>query len=96
MASGRRGKPRTAPIQVDPTNFMGTLREMAYMMLEQAATTHQMMDQLGRQPKADHGGNPNGLGVDLEYLKVVEFRGRTHPVLEELLIPTRLIGGLRQ
>ena len=73
MASGRRGKPRTAPIQVDPTNFMGTLREMAYVMRKQAMVAHQIMDQFGRQPKESHGGNPNGLEVDLEYLKFAEF-----------------------
>ena len=33
-----------------------------------------MMDKLGRQHGANHGGNPNGQGVDLEYLKFAEFR----------------------
>ena len=32
------------------------------------------MVQLRRQPKASHEGNPNGPGVDLEYLKFAEFR----------------------
>ena len=53
---------------------MDTMREMAYAMLEQVAAVHQMMDQLGRQPEVGHGGNPNGPGVDLEYLKFIEFR----------------------
>ena len=55
------------------------MREMAYAMREQAATAHQMMDQLGKQPEVGHGGNPNGLGVDLEYLKFAEFRNANPP-----------------
>ena len=43
-------------------------------MREQAATAHQMMDQLGRQPEGGRRGNPNGPKVDLEYLKFAEFR----------------------
>ena len=43
-------------------------------MREQAATTHQMMDQLGKQPKGGHEGNLNGPKVDLEYLKFSKFQ----------------------
>ena len=38
-----------------------------------------MMNQPGRQPKAGHGGNPNGSKVDLEYLKFVEIRKANSP-----------------
>ena len=38
-----------------------------------------MMDQLGRQPEVGHGGNPDSLGVDLEYLKFAEFRKANPP-----------------
>ena len=38
-----------------------------------------MMDQLGRRPEASHGGNTNGPEVDLEYLKLVEFRKANPP-----------------
>ena len=58
---------------------MDIIREMAYAMQEQAIAAHQMMDQLGRQPEVGHGGNPNGLGVDLEYLKFTKFRKANPP-----------------
>ena len=32
------------PTHEDPTNFLGTLRDIAYVMREQVATMHQMMD----------------------------------------------------
>ena len=67
------------PAQEESTKFMDTMREMAYPIWEQAAAAHQMMDQLGRQPKVGYGGNPNGLGVDLEYLKFTEFRKANPP-----------------
>ena len=53
---------------------METMREMAYAMKEQAAAAYQMMDQLGIQPEVGHRGNPNGPGVDLEYLKFAKCR----------------------
>ena len=74
MASGRRGRLRTAPALENPVDFMYTLWEMAYAMWEQATVAHQMMDQLGRQPGAGHDGNPIGPEVDLEYLKFAEFQ----------------------
>ena len=55
------------------------MQEMAHAMREQAAIAHQMMDQLGKQPEVGHGGNPNGLRVDLEYLKFAEFRNANPP-----------------
>ena len=55
------------------------MREQATAAHEQAATVHEMMDQLGRRPESSHGGNPNGLGVDLEYLKFAEFRKVSPP-----------------
>ena len=64
--------------QEDRTDFMDTMRELAYAMLEQAATTHQMMDRLGRRLEAGHGGNPHGLGAYLYYLKFAKFR-KTNP-----------------
>ena len=79
MASGRRGRPRTEPAQEETTEFMNTMREMAYAMREQAAAATQMMGQLGRQPEVGPRGNPNGLGVDLEYLKFAEFRKANPP-----------------
>ena len=48
-------------------------------MQEQATTAHQMMDQLGRQPEVGHRGNPNGQGMDLEYLKFTNFRKANSP-----------------
>ena len=79
MASGRRGRPRTEPVQEGPADFMDTMREMAHAMREQAAAAPQMMDQLGRPPKASHGGNPHGPGADLDYLKFAEFRKANPP-----------------
>ena len=49
------------------------------MQWVQAAAAHQMMDQLRRRPKAGHEGNPNGPGMDLEYLKFAEFRKVNSP-----------------
>ena len=54
-----------APIREDPADFMGTMREMAYTMREEATAAHQMIDQLGRRLEAGHGGNPNGPEMDL-------------------------------
>ena len=71
MASSRRGRAKHA--LEDPVGFMGTLREMAYIMREQAAAAHQMMEQMGKQLEECHGGNPYGAKVDLEYLKFAEF-----------------------
>ena len=48
MASERRGRPHTTLAQEDPADFMDMMREMAHAMREQAATAHQMTDQLGR------------------------------------------------
>ena len=36
------------PAQEDPTDFMDTMREMAYAIREQSAAAQQMIDQLGR------------------------------------------------
>ena len=44
MAFGRRGRPQTVPTHEDPANFLGTLWEIEYVMREQAAAAHQMMD----------------------------------------------------
>ena len=82
MASGRRGRPQTTPIQDDPADFIDTMREMAYAMREQVATVHQMIEQLGRLPEAGLGGNPNGPGVDLEYLKFAKFR-KANPLVSK-------------
>ena len=57
---------------------MNTLREMVYTMRKQGATTHQMMDWLGRRPEVGYGENPNGPKLDLEYLKFAEF-GKVNP-----------------
>ena len=54
MASSRRGRPRAESTPKDLADFLGTLREMAYAMREQAAVAHQIMDQLGRRPKPGH------------------------------------------
>ena len=40
MAFGRHGRPRAELAPEDPTDFMGTLREMAYAMKEQATMAH--------------------------------------------------------
>ena len=69
---------------------MDMLREMAYAMREQVATAHQMMDQLGRQPEGDHGGNPNGPEVDLEYLKFAEFRKVNPPSFRGAFDPDKV------
>ena len=74
MAYDRRGRPRSQLALEDLVDFISTLWEMAYMMREQAAAAHQMMDQLGRQPKVGQGGNPIRLEVNLEYLKFAEFQ----------------------
>ena len=75
---------------------MDTLRKMAYAMLEQAATVHQMMNQLGRQLEGGRGGNPNGPEVNLEYLNLQNFEKRTRLVSEEPLIETKMKNGSRQ
>ena len=76
--SGRHGRPRARPAPEHPVDFIGTQWEIAYAMREQAVATHQMMDQLVRQPEEGHGGNPNGPEVDLNYLKFAEFK-KTNP-----------------
>ena len=48
-----------------------------------------MMDQLGRQPKVGHGGNPTDPGVDLEYLKFVEFRKAKLPNFRGVFNPDK-------
>ena len=48
-----------------------------------------MMDQLGRQLEVGHGGNPNGPGVDLEYLKFAEFRKANPPSLKGVFDPNK-------
>ena len=53
------------------------------MVLSLSSEYTAMMDQLGRQPEAGHEGNPNGLGMDLEYLKFVEFRKANPPSFRE-------------
>ena len=58
-------------------------------MLEQAAATYQMMDQLGKQPEVGHGGNPNGPGMDLEYLKFAEFRKVNPPSFRGVCNPNK-------
>ena len=50
-----------------------------YAIREQAVAAYQMINQLGRQPEAGQGGNPNGSEVDLEYLKFAEFRKANLP-----------------
>ena len=89
MAFGRHGRLQAGPAPEDPTDFIGTLWEMTYTMREQVVTTHQMMDQLGRQPKNGHGGNHNGLEVDLEYLKFVEFRKANPPSFKGAFNPDK-------
>ena len=79
MASRGRGRPRIVPTTEDTVDFMDTLREMAYAVCGHIAAAHKMMDQLGRQPEASHGGNSNGPEVDLEYLKFAEFRKANLP-----------------
>ena len=90
MASRGRGRPQAVPTPEGPSEFMDTLREMAYAMREQAAAAHQMMDQLGRQPGAGHGANQNGLGVDLEYLKFTEFRKANPPSFRGAFHPDKV------
>ena len=65
--------------QEESIEFMDTIREMAYAIREHVVAAHQMMDQLGRQLEVSHGGNPNGPGLDLEYLKFAEFRNTNLP-----------------
>ena len=48
-----------------------------------------MMDQLGRQPEVGHGGNFNGPGMDLEYLKFAEFRKANLPSFEGVFTPDK-------
>ena len=69
MASRGCGRHQAESVPKDPTNFMDTQWEMAYAMREQAATAHQMMNKLRRQPEGGCEGNLNGPEVDLEYLK---------------------------
>ena len=76
-SSSRRVQEELAP--KDLTEFICVLQEMAYAMKEQAAVAHQMMEEVGWQPKEGHGGNPNRAKVDLEYLKFAEFRKANPP-----------------
>ena len=86
---------RAAPTREDLANFMDTMHEMAYAMREQAAATHQMMDQLDKWLEAGHGGNlhglgnPHGLGADLDYLKFAEFRKANLPNFRGVFDPDK-------
>ena len=69
---------------------MDMMREMAYGgMREQLAAVTQMMGQLGKQPEISHGGNPNGLGANLEYLKFAEFRKANPPNFRGVFNPDK-------
>ena len=68
---------------------MGTLAEMAYAMREEATTTHLMMEQMGRQPKEGHRGNPNRAEVDLKYLQFEEFRKANPPSFQGTFNPEK-------
>ena len=48
-----------------------------------------MMDQLGRRPEVGHGGNSNGLEVDLEYLKFAKFRKAYPPSFRGTFDPNK-------
>ena len=58
----------------EPEEVMGTLREMAATMREQSATAHHMMERLEQRNEENSERHNKGAEVDLEYLKVVEFR----------------------
>ena len=95
MPSRRHGRPQREPVPKDPIAFMSTLREIAYVMREQAMAAHQMMDQLGRQPEVGQGRNPNGLEVDLEYLKFAEFRKVNPPSFRGAFDPDKAEGWIK-
>ena len=77
------------PAQGESAKFMDTMGEMAYAMWEQAIAAHQMMDQLGRQLEVGHGGNSNGPGMDIKYLKFTEFRKANPPNFRGVFNPDK-------
>ena len=62
MASGRHGRPWAEPI---PKDLIGALREMAFVMQEQATTTNCTMEQMEQKPKANNGENAGDVEIDL-------------------------------
>ena len=79
MIFGRHGRPQREPAHEDLEDIMGTYRAMAFAMREQAAATNRMMERLDRQREEGHGGNLDGVEVDLEYLKFPKFRKANPP-----------------
>ena len=48
-----------------------------------------MMEQLEQQGEEGRGGDPNGVKVDLEYLKFAEFRKANPPSFHGTFDPTK-------
>ena len=48
-------------------------------MREQATVANHIMERIERQPEVNNGGNARGAGVNLEYLKFVEFKKTNQP-----------------
>ena len=53
---------------------MGTLCEMVAAMKEKATAAHHMMERMEQRDEKNSEGHNGGVEVDLEYLKVAEFR----------------------
>ena len=87
MASGRRGRPRNEPEGAE--EVMGTLREMAATMREQAAAAHRMMERMEQRDEENPEGHNGGAEVDLEYLKFAEFRKANPPSFRGTYNPDR-------
>ena len=71
MASGRHGSPCNEP--EGPEEVIGTLREMAATMREQATVAHYMMEQMNRRSEENLDVHTSGAEVGLEYLKFAKF-----------------------
>ena len=79
------GRPRNKPEGLK--EVMGTIREMAAAMREQAPTAHRMMERMEQRDEENPEGLNGGAEVDLEYLKFAEckkanllnFRGAYNP-----------------
>ena len=48
-----------------------------------------MMEQLDGQNEEGHGGNPDGMEIDLEYLQFAEFRKANPPSFHGTFNPTK-------
>ena len=79
MVSGSHGRPREEIAPEDREDIMGTFWAMALAIREQAVVANWMMEWLERQGEEGREGDPDGVEVDLEYLKFTKFKKASPP-----------------